>query len=104
MSALLELTTVMKAHMLHMTVLIQRVATCVFVSCKHVELVISTIAIFHYADSNLCESTCEQHCASRVDNRCACDRGYYLASDHVSCIGKCMYVHPRLNVILLCRY
>ena len=42
-------------------------------------------------DNNSCESTCEQHCASSVENKCACDRGYYLASDHISCIGKCMY-------------
>ena len=45
------------------------------------------------ADKSSCNSTCEQHCYRSRDGtyNCACDSGYYLASDHISCIGKCAF-------------
>ena len=47
-----------------------------------------------HTDEGSCNSTCEQHCYNPgVDTfNCTCDRGYYLASDHVACIGKCTII------------
>ena len=52
---------------------------------------------FHYyiiTVESLCNSTCEQHCYRSRDGtyNCTCDRGYYLAADHTSCIGKCSFL------------
>ena len=49
---------------------------------------------YYITDESSCNSTCEQHCYHSRDGtyNCACDRGYYLASDHTSCIGKCLFL------------
>ena len=40
-------------------------------------------------DDSTCESICDHHCVhQRSGSRCVCDRGYYLASDGITCIGK----------------
>ena len=62
------------------------------------------------ADESLCNSTCEQHCYRSRDGtyNCACDSGYYLASDHISCIGKCAFFYYVFEIIVTiawyCRY
>ena len=40
-------------------------------------------------DNSTCDSICDHHCVyQRSGSRCVCDRGYYLASDGITCIGK----------------
>ena len=58
-------------------------------------ILLETQEFYYYiTDENSCNSTCEQHCYRSGDGtyNCACDRGYYLASDHISCIGKCSFL------------
>ena len=42
-------------------------------------------------DESSCSKVCDQHCIQiQTENnvKCACNRGYYLASDGITCIGK----------------
>ena len=58
-------------------------------------ILLETQDLYYYIiDENSCNSTCEQHCYRSGDGtyNCACDRGYYLASDLTSCIGKCSFL------------
>ena len=42
-------------------------------------------------DDSTCDGICDHHCVhqdTEAAPRCVCDRGYYLASDGVTCIGN----------------
>ena len=44
-------------------------------------------------DDNTCDGICDHHCVHQgteaaPETRCVCDRGYYLASDGITCVGN----------------
>ena len=41
-------------------------------------------------DNSTCDTVCDHHCVYQENDqpRCVCDRGYYLASDKITCIGN----------------
>ena len=50
----------------------------------------STMTLF-ILDASTCDGICDHHCdyqSAGADPTCACYRGYYLASDEITCIGN----------------
>ena len=43
---------------------------------------------WYFTDADTCPDVCDQYCSPSPQLICACDHGYYLASDDRTCIGK----------------
>ena len=51
--------------------------------------VIELLRFYSFIDNSICNTLCDHHCIHQgTDSRCVCDRGYYLASDEITCIGN----------------
>ena len=52
---------------------------------------LNTTSILLLLDESTCDTICDHHCVQMSPDatgpRCACDRGYYLAPDGITCIG-----------------
>ena len=49
----------------------------------------SYLEISFILDDSTCDTICDHYCDHQgAKSRCVCDRGHYLASDGITCIGK----------------
>ena len=57
----------------------------IFFACYYNSIALEIL----FLDDSTCDTICDHHCLhQRTEIRCVCDRGYYLASDGITCIGK----------------
>ena len=55
---------------------------------------LSNFNTYLYTDGNTCSDVCDQFCIQENSSpKCACDNGYYLHSDGVSCLGRYIYIY-----------